>query len=160
MRVEGHALYSIGAILNDFLMSEIIRLPSFVAAWETFVTHIRDAFLLDSRAVSAPALGCLERALKAAAAAPSDEECLRQSLAGIWEKTWAKCDEMGAVIVRRASAEKQVHGHTPFTQESLVAFVDVIKCVRGVSRTLDGSEWPLSRIASLMTILKGERLPS
>jgi hypothetical protein len=154
------ALHSIGAILNDFLVSKIIHLPSFAAAWETFVTHIRDAFLLDSRAVSAPALRCLERALKAAAAAPSDDERLRQSLAEICEKTWAKCDEMGAVIVRRASAVQQAHGHAPFTQESLVAFVDVIKCVRGISRMLDGSEWPLSRIASLMTILKGERLSS
>ncbi len=155
------ALQSIGAILNDFLVSKIIHLPSFAAAWETFVTHIRDAFLLDSRAVSAPALRCLERALKAAAAAPSDVEQLRQSLAEIWEKTWAKCDEMGAVIVRRANAAaQQAHGHAPFTQESLVAFVDVIKCVRGISRTLDGAEWPLSRIATLMTILKGEQFPS
>ncbi|KAH9013194.1 hypothetical protein EDB84DRAFT_1533406 [Lactarius hengduanensis] len=144
------ALQSIGAILNDFLLSKIIHLPSFAAAWETFVTHIRDAFLLDSRAVSAPALRCLERALKAAA--PSDALDLRQSLAEIWEKTWAKCDEMGTVVVRRATASAQ---HAPFTQESLVAFVDVIKCVRGISRTLDGVEWPLSRIATLMTILKG-----
>ncbi|KAF8267460.1 hypothetical protein EI94DRAFT_1730637 [Lactarius quietus] len=132
------ALQSIGAILNDFLVSKIIHLPSFAKAWETFVTHIRDAFLLDSRAVSAPALRCLERGT------------LRQSLTEIWEKTWAKCDEMGAVIVRRASAP-----NAPFTQESLVAFVDVVKCVRGISRTLDGAEWPLSRIATLMTILKG-----
>ncbi|KAH9169937.1 hypothetical protein EDB89DRAFT_1853941 [Lactarius sanguifluus] len=147
------ALQSIGAILNDFLLSKIIHLPSFAAAWETFVTHIRDAFLLDSRAVSAPALRCLERALKAAAAAaPSDALGLRQSLAEIWEKTWAKCDEMGTVVVRRANASAQ---HAPFTQESLVAFVDVIKCVRGISRTLDAVEWPLSRIATLMTILKG-----
>ncbi|KAF8260132.1 hypothetical protein EI94DRAFT_1749458 [Lactarius quietus] len=155
------ALQSIGAILNDFLVSKIIHLPSFAKAWETFVTHIRDAFLLDSRAVSAPALRCLERALKAAAAAaaaPSEAEQLRQSLTEIWEKTWAKCDEMGAVIVRRASAavqQQQAHTNAPFTQESLVAFVDVVKCVRGISRTLDGAEWPLSRIATLMTILKG-----
>jgi hypothetical protein len=40
-------------------MSRIIHLPSFGSVWETFVTHIRDAFLLDSRAVSAPALPCL-----------------------------------------------------------------------------------------------------
>ena len=157
------ALQSIGAILNDFLISKIIHLPSFAEAWETFVTHIRDAFLLDSRAVSAPALRCLERALKAAAAtasAPSDAEPLRKSLAEIWEKTWAKCDEMGAVIVRRAGAAvRQAPAqapYAPFTQESLVAFVDVIKCVRGISKTLDGVEWPLSRIATLMTILKGE----
>lgn len=151
------ALQSIGAILSDFLVSKIIYLPSFGAVWETFVMHIRDAFLLDSRAVSAPALRCLERALKAAAAVPSDAEALRPSLVEIWEKTWLKCDEMGAVVVRRASvAAQQVHSPAPFTQESLVVFVDVIKCVRSISRTLDGAEWPLQRISALMAILKGE----
>jgi hypothetical protein len=52
-------LQSIGAILSDFLVSKNIHLPSFGEVWETFVSHIRDAFLLDSRAVSAPALRCL-----------------------------------------------------------------------------------------------------
>jgi len=152
------ALQSIGAILNDFLMSKIIHLSSFGEVWETLVTHIRDAFLLDSRAVSAPALRCLERALKAAAtvAVPSDAEALRSSMVEIWEKTWVKCEEIGAVVVRRASVAAQyVHAPAPFTQESLVVFVDVIKCVRSISRTLDGVEWPLQRISTLMTILKG-----
>jgi hypothetical protein len=44
----------------------------------------------------------------------------------------------------------------PFTQESLVVFVDVIKCVRGTSRTLDGAVWPLQRTSTLMATLKGE----
>jgi hypothetical protein len=151
------ALQSIGAILNDFLVSKIMHLPSFAAAWETFVTHIRDAFLLDGRAVSAPALRCLERALKAAAAAVPLTEDLRPSLVEIWERTWDKCEEMGAVVVRRASAAAQhVGSPAPFTQESLVVFVDVMKSVRSISRTLDGAEWPLERVSTLMTILKGE----
>lgn len=154
------ALQSIGSILNDFLVSKIIHLPSFGAAWENFVTHIRDAFLLDSRAISAPALRCLERALKAAAsvaAAPAEVEALRPSLVEIWERTWARCEEMGAVVIRRASAAAQhVHSPAPFTQESLVVFVDVIKGVRSISRALDGAEWPLQRISKLMAILKGE----
>jgi len=63
-------------------VSKIMHLPSFAAAWETFVTPIRDAFLLDGHAVSAPALRCLERALKAAAPGPSTdaEEGLGPSL--------------------------------------------------------------------------------
>lgn len=155
------ALQSIGAIMNDFLVSKVMHLPSFAAAWETFVTHIRDAFLLDGRAVSAPALRCLERALKAAAAAAAanapDAEGLRPSLVEIWERTWAKCEEMGGVVVRRASAAAQhVGSPAPFTQESLVVFVDVVKSVRVISRTLDGAEWPLERVSTLMTILKGE----
>ena len=64
---------------------------------------VRDAFLLDVRAVSAPALRCLERAPKAAAtvAVPSPEEALGYSLVGVWEKAWAKCEEIRAVMRRR-----------------------------------------------------------
>ena len=135
-------------------MSKNIHLTSFGEVWETFVSHIRDAFLLDSRALSAPALCCLERVLRAAAAVPEDAEALRPSLVEIWEKTWVKCKEMSAVVVRRASvAAHQVHTPAPFTQESLVGFVDV-QCVRSISGTLDGAEWPLQRI-SIMAILKG-----
>ncbi len=57
-------LQSIDAIPSDILVSKIIHLSSFSSVWETLVTHIRDAFLLDSCAVSAPALRCLEPALK------------------------------------------------------------------------------------------------
>ena len=61
------------------------------------------------------------------------------------------------MVVRRASVVAQhVHAPAPFAQESLVAFVDVIKCVRSISRTLDGGEWPLQRVSTLMAILKGE----
>jgi hypothetical protein len=78
------ALQSIDAIMSDFLMSKIIHLPSFGAVRETFVTLIRDAFLLDCCAVSAPALRCLERALKAAStvAVPSDAETVQSSPVG------------------------------------------------------------------------------
>ena len=62
-----------------------MHLPSFTVAWETFVTHIQDAFLLDGRAVSAPALHCLERALKVVAAAGLSTEDLRPSLVEIWK---------------------------------------------------------------------------
>jgi hypothetical protein len=62
-------------------------------------------------------------------------------------------------VVQRANvARQQVHAPAPFTQESLVVFVDVIKRVRGTSRTLDGAEWPLHCISTLMAILKGEFL--
>jgi len=85
------------------------------------------------------------------------EKGFRRSLVEIWEKTWAKCEEMGAVVVRRASATAQhVDSPAPFTQESLVVFVDGIKCVRSIGWALDGSEWPLGRISALMTIMKGE----
>ena len=61
------ALQSIGVILNEVLVSKFMHPPSFTTAWETFLTDIRVAFLLDGCAVSAPELRCLKRALKAAA---------------------------------------------------------------------------------------------
>jgi hypothetical protein len=83
-------------------------------------------------------------------------EALRPSLVEIWEKTRLKCEEMGAVVVRFAA--QHLYAPAPFTQESLVGFVGVIKCVWGTSRTLDGAEWQLQRISTLMAILKGELL--
>jgi hypothetical protein len=68
--------------------------------------------MLDSRAVSALVLPCLEPALKAVAtvAVPSDAEALRSSL-----------EEVGVVVVRHASVvEQHMHVPAPFTQESLV----------------------------------------
>ena len=63
---------------------------------------------------------------------------------------------MDVVVVRRASATTQhVDSPAPFTQESLVVFVDIIKCV-SIGRTLDGAEWSLERMSTLMKILKGE----
>jgi len=57
-------------------------------AWETFVTHIRDVFLLDKRAISTPVLRCLEHALKAVVAAmllADAEEGLRSSFGDLFK---------------------------------------------------------------------------
>ena len=45
--------------------------------------------------------------------------------------------------------------HQPFTQESLVAYMDDIQSMRKTSRAMDGKEWDLKRLMRLMTILKG-----
>jgi hypothetical protein len=83
--------------------------------------------------------------MAATVAVPSDPEALRPSLVEIWEKTWVKCEEMGTVVALRHS------------RKSLWSvFVDVFKCVRSISRTSDGAEWPLQRVSTLMTIPKGE----
>lgn len=155
------ALHSIGSIFHDFLASKIIRLDSFSKAWDVFVTHIHESVLLDNRSISAPALRCLEKAIKATSAA-SDED-LRPMVIDTWERAWKACDEMGGTLLRRGTgagavpvkSSTEIGPHQAFTQESLVAFVDVIRTIRSVSRQSDSMEWPLERLSRLMAILKG-----
>ncbi|KAJ7752413.1 hypothetical protein DFH07DRAFT_520905 [Mycena maculata] len=151
------ALHSIGSIFHDFLSSKIIHLDSFVSAWDVFVNHIQDTVLLDNRSISPPALRCLEKAVRASSNASSDVQI---KVTEIWERVWKMCDSVSDAIVRRGNAvtlnaAAPESPHKPFTQESLVAFLDVIRCTRSTSRTLDGAEWPLERLTRLMAILKG-----
>ena len=62
------------------------------------------------------------------------------------------------IVWRSSTAVQQTHANAPFTQESLIVFVDIIKSMHGIRKTLDSTEWPLLHIATLMTILKGEKL--
>ena len=154
---ETLALQSIGSILHDFLVLKIMRLDSFTKAWDVFVAHIQDAVLLDNETISAPALRCLEKAVKASSAAGFE---LKPRAGEIWERVWKACDQIGDVIAISDSPHSPPAGPRRvqkfFTQESLVAFVDVIHCTRGVSRRLYGIEWPLDRLTRLMAILKGD----
>jgi len=121
------ALQSTSAILSDFLMEKIMQLTSFAAAWDMFVMHIRDAFLLNGHAISAPALHCLNHALKAATlttVAAMDDDSLQGSLVVVWEKMWAWCEEIGTVIMWRVSATQREELPVPFTQDKLVVFID------------------------------------
>ncbi|KAJ7054837.1 hypothetical protein C8F01DRAFT_1161520 [Mycena amicta] len=127
------ALQSIGSLFHDFLSTKIIQLGL-------------DTVLLDNRSISPPALRCLEKAVKASSTA-----------ARIWQRVWMMADHVGDAIVRRGNAVLPVQEspHKPFTQESLVAFLDVLRCTRSTSRALDEVEWPLERLTRLMAILKG-----
>ncbi|KAK7039339.1 protein MON2 [Favolaschia claudopus] len=147
-------LQSVGSIFHDFLSSKIIHLESFVDAWNIFVNHIQDTVLLDNRSISPPALRSLEKAIKASSAASAD---VKSKVAEIWQRVWTMADSVGEAIMRRGNAVSPHSDspHKPFTQESLVAFMDVIRCTRSTSRSLDGEEWPLERLTRLMAILKG-----
>ena len=148
------ALHSIGSIIHDFLTSKIMRLESFSKTWDVFVNHIQDSVLLDSRVISAPALRCLEKAIKAAGTA---EEGLMPQVSVAWERVWEACERIGAAVIERPAeiSTENSQPHTPFTQESLVALVDVIRNTRVVSRRVNNVEWPLDRLSRLMDILKG-----
>ncbi|TFY76565.1 hypothetical protein EWM64_g7449 [Hericium alpestre] len=151
------AFQSVGAIFTDFLASKILHLESFARAWGVFVDHIRDAFVHGSRTISAPALRCLEKALRALRAGIADADAdVKAKVLDAAEKAWSACDEMGDVVVKATNASTtKTPAALPFTQESLVVFMNVIQCTRGLNRTLKEEEWPLDRIARLLVILKG-----
>ncbi|CDO76858.1 hypothetical protein BN946_scf185033.g55 [Trametes cinnabarina] len=152
------ALQSIGSIFQDFLTTKIMLLDSFTKAWEVFVGHIQDSWLHDNRSITAPALRCFEKAIKSFSAS---EDLKGRSMEAL-EIVWRACDEMGGVLLEKAPSSVAVHitlatnsDIKPLTQESLMAYVDVIRCTRSVGRQLDNHEWPLERLTRLMTILKG-----
>ena len=147
------ALHSIGSLLNDFLVSKIMLLDSFTKAWDVFVGHVQKSVLLDNRSISAPALRCLEKAIKASACA---EGVLRPRLTEILQRVWEAIDVLGSTVLQRSSITvAEGSPIQPLTQESLVAFVDVIQSTRKTSRTLIGKEWNLEKLTRLMVILKG-----
>ncbi|TFK38576.1 hypothetical protein BDQ12DRAFT_735649 [Crucibulum laeve] len=152
------ALHSIGSIFNDFLVSKIMHLASFPKAWDVFVGLIQQSVLLDNRSLSAPALRCLEKATKASCNAEGN---LKDPVSDMLERIWEAIDAIGAAILKRRNAHSplsptvEASSYQPFTQESLVAFVDVIQSTRNTSRTLSGKEWDLDRLTRLMAILKG-----
>ncbi|KIL71464.1 hypothetical protein M378DRAFT_65148 [Amanita muscaria Koide BX008] len=147
------ALQSIGALFHEFLVSDIIHLDSFSNAWETFVNHVQDSVLSDNRFTSAPALRCLEKGIKASAATEGE---LRNRVDSSLEIVWGAIDTLGSAILHPADkSSSEMSPYSPFTQESLVAFIDVIQCTRSVNRSIKGEEWQLDRVSRLMAILKG-----
>ncbi|KAF9222197.1 hypothetical protein BS17DRAFT_195192 [Gyrodon lividus] len=152
------ALQSIGSIIKEFLVSKIMRLPAFSDAWRVFVSHIQDTVLLDRRPLSTPALQCLEKAVNSLSATADDG--MRPRVAEAWECSWQACNDIGSVILQGGkshfSPRDEVSSlHRAFTQDSLVAFIDVIRTTRKISRQQVNGEWPLERLTRLMEILKG-----
>ncbi len=157
------ALTSVGSIFQDFLPLAITKLGSFLKAWDVFVEHVRSTVLHDHRPVSAPALRSLEKAIKAASAVEADE---REKVKEALEKVWEAISVLGDAIVDRGGDQNMspatptstttiTTAKSPFTQESLVAFADVIQATRATSRALSGSEWGFDKLTKLVAILKG-----
>ncbi|KAI0073983.1 hypothetical protein K474DRAFT_1774330 [Panus rudis PR-1116 ss-1] len=150
------ALQSIGTIFHEFLVSKIMHLNSFSKAWETFVGHIKDCWLNDNPSISASAIRCLDKAITALSNA--EEERKGQVIESL-EVAWQACSEMGEAVMSKQNADGVVESGSvvrpPFTQESLMAFVDMIRSTRSVYRKFDNAEWSLERLTRLMAVLKG-----
>lgn len=151
------ALQSIGSIISEFLVIKIMRLDSFSKAWSVFVTHVHDTVSLDRRNLSPPALLCLGKVVKALSGADAS---LHVKVSEAWECVWKACSDMGSMVLQGGRSQispgtNTTQPHRAFTQESLVALVDVIRNTRSISLTQTKKEWPLQRLNRLMEILKG-----
>ncbi|KAG1726836.1 hypothetical protein EDB19DRAFT_1897612 [Suillus lakei] len=151
------ALQSIGSIMSEFLVIKIMRLESFSKAWSVFVTHVHDTVSLDRRNLSPPALLCLGKVVRALSGADAS---LQDKVSEAWECVWKACSDMGSMVLqgRRSQFSPSTNTtqlHRAFTQESLVALVDVIRSTRSISLAQTKEEWPLKRLNRLMEILKG-----
>lgn len=148
------ALQSISSIFGDFLTTKIMHLESFGKLWDEFVKHVQNSFIFDSAASCTASLRCLEKAMTSAGQAPPG---LDDNIRLAWERAWVACDDMGQLVLRRSRPPMAGHllSTPPFEQESLLAFVDVIRSVRNVSKVKEGNEWPIARLKQLMSILKG-----
>ena len=155
------ALQSIGSIISEFLVSKIMHLDSFSKAWSVFVTHIHDTVSLDRRNLSPPGLLCLGKVVRALSGA---EASLQVKVSESWECVWKACSNMGSMVLQGGESHfsprtSTTRLHRAFTQESLVALVDVIRNTRSISLSQTGEEWPLERLRRMMEILKGTSLP-
>ncbi|KAG9008257.1 hypothetical protein FRB94_013617 [Tulasnella sp. JGI-2019a] len=148
------ALQSIGTVLQDFLVSKIMYLETFVQAWDRFVGHMTDSTLHDARSISTAALRCLNKGLTATSSVGTN---LQGITAGAWERVWEACDVMGDAVKKQSRTRRPddehgaLGGPLPFTQESLLALVEVL----GSLYSLSGKGWDLVRLTRLMEILKG-----
>ncbi|KAG2129622.1 hypothetical protein DEU56DRAFT_741289 [Suillus clintonianus] len=151
------ALQSIGTIISEFLVIKIMRLDSFSKAWSVFVTHVHDTVSLDRRTLSPPALLCLGKVVRALSGADAS---LQVKVSEAWECVWKACSDMGSMVLQGGRSQFSPSTNTmqlyrAFSQESLVALVDVIRNTRSISLTQAKEEWPLQRLNRLMEILKG-----
>ncbi|KAH9475059.1 Protein MON2-like protein [Psilocybe cubensis] len=148
------ALYSIGSIFSDFLIDKIILLDSYTKAWDAFMVHIEETILTDNRCISPPALRCLEKAIKAFSGA---EGVIRVRVSESLERIWKTLVALSTAATKKYTSQVDLENspNPPFTQEGLVAYVDVIQGTRKASKVVDGKEWDLPRLTTLMAILKG-----
>ncbi|KAH7100328.1 hypothetical protein BKA62DRAFT_706688 [Auriculariales sp. MPI-PUGE-AT-0066] len=158
------ALSSVGSIMNDFLTTKIMTLESFAKAWEVFVGHICDSVLGDHWAVSTAALRSLEKSIQAGNLAHF--ETFNSQGGTLWTQAWSAIDSIGSAVVSSARPTKSRTPATPraasemvqpppFTQECLLALLDVLLATRSASKKFEhGQEWPLDQLTRMMVVLK------
>ena len=149
------ALQSIGSIIKEFVVPKIMHLSTFSDAWRVFVAHIHDTVLLDRRPLSTPALQCLDKAIGSLSEAT--DEAMQPRVAEALECAWQAWNDIGGAVLQGGTSHfSPVAGsRRAFTQESLVAFLDVVRTMRRTTGQHMHTEWSLARLTRLMEILKG-----
>ena len=146
------AFSSIGSLFSDFLVSKIAHLDSFADAWDTFLGHVCDSWVYDNRTITTHALRCLEKGLRAFSSVDAN---LKERVVESCERVWESCDTMGKELTEVPGSPTSEKSHISFTQDNLVAYVDILNHTRALIRSLEESEWPLERLTRLMSVLKG-----
>ncbi|KAG9054789.1 hypothetical protein FS842_004111 [Serendipita sp. 407] len=142
------ALQSIGTIFNDFLISKLIQLEDFDKVWDTFVQHVQTSVLEDSNSITTVAFRSIEKSLKSfREPAGINKNIADRSCESLW-RSW---ETIGSQI---ALPNNRTPGHGRYTQDNLVALVDVVKTLRTLSKYAKSSEWTIERLESLAGILK------
>jgi len=145
---------SIRSLFSDFLVQKIAHLNSFADVWDAFLGHVHDLWLYDNRTITTPTLRCLEKGLRAFSSADAD---IREQVVESCERVWESCDTMGKELTGVPDTPMLEKPHIPFTQDSLVAYVDILNHTRALMRSLEESEWPLESLTRLTSILKGNK---
>ncbi|KAF5350099.1 hypothetical protein D9756_009239 [Leucocoprinus leucothites] len=105
------ALNSLGSIFQDFLAPAIIKLESFVGAWDVFVRHVQNVVLYDNRPVSAPALRSLEKGTKAAMMCEGEAE--KAKVGEMLDRTWEVIDVVGDAVMKKPTSSRDVAPASP-----------------------------------------------
>ena len=148
------AFSSIRSLFSDFLVQKIAHLDSFADVWDAFLGHVRDSWLYDNRTITTPVLRCLEKGLRVFSSADADT---RERVVESCERVWESCDTMGKELMGVPDTPTLEKPCIPLTQDSLVAYVDILNHTRALMRSLEESEWPLESLTRLTSILKGNK---
>ncbi len=138
---------SIAMVLDEFFHSKLVKLPDFEKVWDSLIVHVEQTFAVDSNMVIIAALKAIDKALQSAA---KDDSSF-----GVWgsivvERTWLAIQHMGVSLKEHSIEANEL----PYTQESLIALIDVIARLKLLSKKLPTNIWDLQRVTSLMSILK------
>ncbi|KAH8929287.1 hypothetical protein BT69DRAFT_1345966 [Atractiella rhizophila] len=135
------ALTSICQLIDDFLLSKLIRSSRFSAIWDSFVAQTKKSFIADRSPVATASMKGFGKILTIQPSEAADKDVLALA----WTTAWEALAEIGEMIVPAHKGDE-----LRYSQLQLEAFVQSIQSLQSsVVFSFD-----LSRIKRLLVILK------